>query len=110
MKRRFSFAAPLVLVAACHHGGGPTITHNPPPQPAAHYADWQVSMQGDTCYADDATPIDCPPDASCNPPAPMTIACPDGITEDAPVKVYQEQENGPCAVEGGAPIDCPSYE
>lgn len=109
MKRRFSFAAPIILVAACHHGGGPT-DHNPPQPQPKHYAEWNVHKNGDTCSAEDTSSMDCPPDASCNPPPPMSIACPEGITEDNSVMVYQETENGPCAVEGGGPIDCPTWE
>jgi hypothetical protein len=112
MKRRLSFAAPFVLVAACHHGGGPT-DHNPPPPPQTkHYAEWQVYKSGDTCQAE--TPDEgCPPDTDCNPPPPMTIACPAGITENTPMKVYQEtDQNGACYVDGPTPtkIDCPKDE
>jgi hypothetical protein len=110
--RRLSFAAPLILVAACHPKTGPT-TRNPPQPEPTRFAEWSVSMSGDACYADDNTPDTCPPDASCNPPPPMTIACPAGMTEESAVIVYQEQEDGPCYLEGegGAEeVDCPSWE
>lgn len=109
--RRLSFAAPLVLIAACHPSPKkePPIDENPPAQ--TRYAEWNVGMNGDTCYADDASPMDCPPDASCNPPPPMSIACPEGITADATMLVYQAEENGPCYIDGEAPVetDCPSW-
>jgi hypothetical protein len=113
--RRLAFAAPFILIAtlpACRHasggGDGTTITHNPPAQ--RHYAEWNVFKNGDTCAADDATPDSCPPDASCNPPPPMAIACPEGITEDGSVAVFQDAEGGPCFLgSDGSEIECPSW-
>lgn len=67
---RTTFAAPLVLVAACSHdagrgGGGPRALER-----------WSVEHKGDRCIAHEH--VECPPDgtATCNPPMPLEYACP----------------------------------
>jgi hypothetical protein len=109
--RRLSFAAPLVLIAACHPSPKkePPIHENPPA--ASRYAEWNVAKSGDTCYADTLEEMSCPPDASCNPPPPMSIQCPEGLEEGASLVVYQAEENGPCYIDGetATEIACPSW-
>jgi hypothetical protein len=109
-QRRLSFAAPLILVAACTPtGGGDTTTTRNPPQPEPPYSQWNVSMYSGECSADDATPFDCPPDASCNPPPPMPVECPAGLEEGGSVLVIQQSEDGPCTVDG-TETACPAWE
>lgn len=105
MKRRLSFAAPL-LVIACHHGGGAP----------AHYNEWNVFNTGSQCLAEDPGPERCPRHATCNPPPPKNITCPDGLEPQGdPVRVYQDVEGGACYVQpasdAGAPVEiaCPGY-
>jgi hypothetical protein len=119
--RRLAFAAPFILVAAtaaapgCKHaadGGGDddsTIHRNPPVH--THHAEWNVYKTGDTCQADNAIPDSCPPGASCNPPPPMTVACPAGMPESGSVYVYQDTADGPCMLgTDGSETPCPSWE
>lgn len=50
---------------------------------------WVYSYEsGDQIYYDDGScelheAIDCPRDATCNPPPPQKVACPDGLPDEA---------------------------
>jgi hypothetical protein len=116
--RRFLFTAPFVMIAtlpACKHstaggggGGDDDVTHNPPAQ---HYNQWNVRQNdGGGCYVDWGD-MDCPEGASCNPPPPMAVDCPAGITIDAPITIYQNVEDGPCTLAtDGSETPCPGAE
>src|SRR5262249_9535825 len=95
------------LVAACHHGGGGTG-----PTTDKNYKSWSVMKQGDSCTAYDSDQS-CPENATCNPPPPMQISCPDGMIEGQPMTVVQPIEGVECWTQppnGTAPmqIACPS--
>jgi hypothetical protein len=49
---------------------------------------WVVekNKQDDGCHAEEP-PVDCPPNTDCNPPSPMKIECPPGVTDRVTVKV-----------------------
>lgn len=66
---------------------------------------WTVHKQADACRAD--VRIDCPPDVSCNPPAPREIECPPGATEAASVTVVEKPDKT-CAIvpRGCTSISC----
>ena len=106
--RRLSliFAAPFVLVAACHHGGGSTTA-----QQTNNYAEWSVQKQGDTCTAYDAKPAPCPAGAVCNPPEPVQVDCPVDMTTPT-IEIVQPMVGGECytqPADGTAPqaVTCP---
>lgn len=129
---RRSFAAPFVISLAaaaapgCAPAAAPTTdtTHNvmtnppPPPPPDTPYATWNVEPGAEgTCYAYSTAPMECPPDMgmSCNPPAPMSVACPDPYKS---FTLVQEVEGGEChflesencdAECAAAPATCPGY-
>jgi hypothetical protein len=109
---RTRFAASLVVTLAAA-GCGRTVDHREPvhpnPPPVTDNNDtsraWNVIAQDDgTCLAE--THIDCPPAPStCNPPAPMHVACPDG----AATIHYTIHETSPGTCELVAPMaDCPA--
>jgi hypothetical protein len=133
-RRTRAFAAPFILTVVtalpgCPKGGGGSTTidnNNKTPPDAAPataepvvYQEWSVSRSGDTCDA--WVDVDCPPpdEATCNPPPPMTVACPGGLEEGVTMRIVQHEENGPCYLvdaecpEGGCdpqPAECPTWE
>src|SRR5262245_30231443 len=93
---RRSFAAPLVLTIA---GGcaGP-VHRNPGPPPM--YAEWTVVKTADgKCTAHDASPMECPEGASCNPPPPMPVECPADIQEGESRRMWQQRQGEDCFVD-----------
>lgn len=116
---RQSFAAPFILsiavalpmATACKSGGGGGEVKQPDPDPVGNYGEWNVWMaaDGSGCSAAPVDSGECPPDASCNPPPPMAVSCPEGISADG-LKIIQAVEGGECATEAGAPVACPSWE
>jgi hypothetical protein len=62
---------------------------NPPrPQPASQYPNgtsWTVFKSDTGCQI--VPDIQCPPNATCNPPRPRDYACPENVTQEAPIKI-----------------------
>ncbi len=85
---------------------GPHV--NPPMQRKNEYDEkWSVSLQDDgTClaHADDGG---CPEGASCNPPPPRPVLCPDGIQEGQWMSMWAVQGETGCWV-SAADTGCPS--
>lgn len=65
---------------------------------------WVVEKDktGDGCHAEE--PVECPPGKDCNPPSPMKIPCPPGVTATTTVKVGLLPDKT-CAI---LPADCKS--
>jgi hypothetical protein len=106
MRRRRWFAAPLVITTAAIPG-----CSSAPKGP-----DWYVNRNGTACTA--STPVHCPRNATCNPPPPHAVTCPDGMGESSTVEVDQNAD-GTCTMTipgctGGAActhaVDCPTWE
>jgi hypothetical protein len=111
-RQRRVFAAPFIFtIAAACTGGAPKTVEKPEPDPdpvAEPYQTWTVSSSGEgRCEA--YVEVDCPPDASCNPPPPMAVACPAGLADGEQITVVQLEENGPCTA-GDQETECPSWE
>jgi hypothetical protein len=70
---------------------------------------WTIERRGKDCHAEEDA-HDCPPGVDCNPPKPRTFACPDGVTEDKPLRVA-ELPDATCVVvpEGCADTSCVSH-
>ena len=84
--------------------GNPQQTPPPVQQQGGVTQVWRVYMQPtNDCSAMAET--DCPAGMSCNPPPPVRIACPTGITVDHPLRVEQHAD-GTCFVAYEAPT-CP---
>jgi hypothetical protein len=62
----------------------------------------EKDKQGDGCHAEE--PVDCPPGKDCNPPSPMKIACPPGVSATKTLKVGMLPDKT-CAI---LPDDCKS--
>lgn len=106
---RRQFLAPFILTVAAAIPGcksksdTTTVRHvNPPADP---YRTWNVWTSEEGCEAVIAGADDCPPDASCNPPPPMEVACPEGMTADS-ITIVQAAADGPCTL-GDAVVACP---
>lgn len=104
---RRQFLAPFILTAAaalpaCKGKPAPTIVdhENPPP---SQVRSWTVWVSGDECMADDNTPDSCPEGASCNPPPPMIVSCPEGMTGES---VTINETDGACTYEDGTAAPC----
>ena len=137
---RRNFAASLVVTIAALPACGRTVDHrepvhpNPPPttdnDPRDHRADpnapdpgttWRVVVDGvGTCTA--MRDMECPEGASCNPPEPPRITCPDGA--DKIQYSIRAQDDGTCVLVAPPPecphgvacnpppphkVDCPKY-
>jgi hypothetical protein len=105
---RRQFLAPFLLtVAAAIPGckkGGPTETIRHDNPPADPYRSWTVISGSGSCEAT----LDgeaCPPDAECDPPAPVEIECPDGVGADQGT-IVQASADGPCTI-ADAEVACP---
>ncbi len=91
-------------------GPNPSTSHNPPmpnPNPAPSYErDWTVTVGSDgVCHA--AIKVSCPkPPATCNPPMPVQVACPDGMTAGQTMEIYAEANSWDCYIRP-APMACP---
>lgn len=110
-RQRRNFAAPFILtlaaaIPACTKGS-PTVKEPKPDPVASPYQTWSVERSGEACSV--YYEMDCPPDASCNPPPPMAVACPAGVEDGARFTIVQLEEDGPCSI-GEEPAECPSYE
>lgn len=103
--------------AVVQTGGTATTPASPapsaPPTATTYPFDqrWTVTKSGTGCLA--YAQVDCPkpakkgdPVPTCNPPPPMAIACPDGVTASASVTVVQYANQSECMVEP-APVKCP---
>jgi hypothetical protein len=68
---------------------------------------WLVEKDkiGDGCHAEEP-PVDCPPGVDCNPPSPMKIACPPGVTATTSIKIGMLPDKT-CAI---LPDDCKAPE
>lgn len=66
---------------------------DPPPEFVSRTWEVRLDRSGATCRA--YVPVVCQPKATCNPPPPRAIDCPDGITVERPVRVM-EQAPGEC--------------
>ncbi len=115
---RTRFAASLVVTLAAA-GCGRTVDHrepvhpNPPPvttteptppTPTPDGRQWSVMVMGDgTCGAMEE--IACPEGASCNPPPPAKIACPDHA--DQIHYTIRSEQDGTCRLVTPTP-DCPA--
>jgi hypothetical protein len=103
---RRHFLAPFVLTAAaalpgCKHGGDtnrPSTSHP--------FRSWDVWASGDDCEASDSDANACEPNAECNPPEPIVVACPEGMAGDQ-VVIVQDLDGGPCRIDGGDKVACP---
>lgn len=85
----------------------PTQTSTPPPPvQQAQESRWSLfkSNDGSGCMA--AIKVECQPKATCNPPPPFKVACPDGISLDKPVTVVTQDGGASCFVEFEMP-KCP---
>jgi len=105
---RTRFAAPFVVVVTaaggCSDGkkGGDTTPPDPTPKQS-----WNVSKQGDACYAH--VPMSCPKNATCNPPAPMMMPCPPEETR-ASFKVVSFDGKSCFLEDGTTSVTCPSWD
>jgi hypothetical protein len=82
----------------------PSVVMNPPrPEPAG--TRWHVFKAEDSCKA--VLDVRCPEGATCNPPPPTKIACPDGLTMPRGLNIVS-QGNGTCIVEP-EPVSCPPH-
>lgn len=95
-----------------HRPPPPTRHENPPPPstdptpidpvPAQveapdYHRNWTVSLQKDgTCEAYMA--VECKKGATCNPPPPQPIACPEGITAARPVDIFASAGSWDCYI------------
>ena len=101
---RLTFAAPLVVVVGAGCGGGKSSEHPPDHRQPA----WTILRQGEQCQA--MPEVHCPPPsvATCNPPAPIPIACPAG---DPPAVRIVEVAADRCVIDGSdRAVPCPRYD
>lgn len=77
--------------------GGPSQNAEPADASKNPYRSWTIHMAKDgTCKA--AFDSSCPANATCNPPPPTKIACPDGISVDRPLSIYSPAGSDLCYV------------
>jgi hypothetical protein len=50
---------------------------------------WLVEKRGDRCHAEEGDIDKCPPGVDCNPPEPRFVKCPEGVTEDTPMRIAE---------------------
>lgn len=110
LRRRTSFAAPLILslVTGCSKKEEHRTNNPPPPPPRApdptanppvptkFAAVWDV-RRVDTGICEAETPVDCPPNTKCNPPAPRAVECPAGTSGRTVIRVA-ERVTGGCVI------------
>jgi hypothetical protein len=58
---------------------------------------WLVEKHGDRCHAEEGDIDKCPPGIDCNPPEPRFVRCPEGVTEDKPIRIA-EMPDATCVV------------
>jgi hypothetical protein len=72
-----------------------SVSHNPPAPPPGVQRNWDVSMKPDgTCQAQAI--LECKEGMKCNPPMPVAIKCPDGITASETMRVYAQANSWDC--------------
>jgi hypothetical protein len=93
--------------------GGEPVAPGGTPQAQTYTFDqrWTVTKSGDTCTA--MQRVECPkpkkpgdPVMTCNPPAPMKVACPDGWDSKEALTIVQYANQATCMVEP-PPMKCP---
>ena|SRR5215510_10860889 len=107
--RRTRFAASFVAVVAaggCSHNSGGGVEINGRRAQRVWSINGAVNGPG-TCSAFEWN--ECPPDVHCNPPPPITIACPQGVPTDGTARIVSF-DGTTCELEAThAPIDCPKF-
>lgn len=96
--RRVFAASVVVTIAACS-GSSKETTGTKPPGPFVQR--WTVIRSVDDCRALE-TENSCPKNATCNPPPPQAIACPEGSGPDGHVVVAELPDHS-CAI---VPVGC----
>jgi hypothetical protein len=115
MKQRRTFARPLVTIAIA---AAPLACSSPPAKPARGdfpsgvSATWYVSPELTACTA--RTPDHCPPNASCNPPPPRAVQCPEPMPASGTARLIKLADesckvlpDGCHEVACGLPAACP---
>jgi len=76
------------------------------PETPDYHRNWTVMLADDgQCTAYLA--VECKTGATCNPPAPRPIACPDGITASRPVDIFASAGSNDCYIKPPE-VSCPA--